>query len=88
MRSLPWFQFYANDWKSDLGLQACSMAAKGLWIELLCVVLFSPRRGYLQHENGEAYSLEEIARVDCRGMATMRLATHRGHAERKLLMGK
>jgi len=33
----PSFQFYPGDWMRDTALQSCSIAARGLWIELLCI---------------------------------------------------
>ncbi len=44
----PAFQFYPADWRKDLGLQACSMAAKGLWIDLLCIMHESENYGFLE----------------------------------------
>jgi hypothetical protein len=44
----PAFQFYPKDWLSDLGLQACSYAAKGLWIDILCFMWFAPARGCVE----------------------------------------
>lgn len=32
----PSFQFYPADWLADSRLRACSMQARGLWIDLLC----------------------------------------------------
>ena len=34
----PAFQFYPADWRKDAELQSCSIAARGLWHELLCVM--------------------------------------------------
>jgi hypothetical protein len=34
----PSFPFYPGDWLRDTGLQVCSIAARGLWIELLCIM--------------------------------------------------
>jgi hypothetical protein len=34
--SRPSFQFYPNDWICHLELQSCSLAAQGLWINLMC----------------------------------------------------
>ena len=33
----PSFQFYPADWRKDIELKACSIAARGLWIELMCI---------------------------------------------------
>lgn len=46
---LPYLKFYTRDWQSDSGLRLCSLAARGLWIELLCLMHQSSKRGYLQH---------------------------------------
>lgn len=33
----PAFQFYPADWRKDVALQSCSMAAQGLWINAMCL---------------------------------------------------
>lgn len=33
-----WQKFYPQDWKGDEGLQMCSLAARGLWMEMLCIM--------------------------------------------------
>lgn len=45
--SRPWFKFYPSDWRSDLGLRRCSPAARGLWIDMLCIMHEATPRGYL-----------------------------------------
>lgn len=45
---LPAIQFYVNDWRNEQGLQLSSLAAHGLWINMLCLMSQSPRRGYLE----------------------------------------
>ena len=34
----PAFQFYPADWRKDAALQSCSLAARGAWIDLLCIM--------------------------------------------------
>lgn len=34
----PWMKFYPSDWRSDTALQTCSLAARGLWMEMLCIM--------------------------------------------------
>jgi len=34
----PWMKFYPADWRSDPKLRLCSMAARGLWMEMLCLM--------------------------------------------------
>jgi hypothetical protein len=43
----PWFKFYPNAWRSDELLRPCSIAARGLWIEMLCLMHKAAPRGYL-----------------------------------------
>ena len=31
----PSFQFYPGDWLHDIGVRACSLAARGLWMDML-----------------------------------------------------
>ena len=62
MRQAPAFQFYPADWRKDPGLRACSMAARGLWIELMCIAHESDEYGVLAL-NGRAMSPEQIARL-------------------------
>lgn len=56
----PSLQFYPKDWMTDDGLKVCSLAAQGLWINLLCQMFFSPVRGALLHANGIQKSVEDI----------------------------
>lgn len=60
---LPSFQFYPGDWMKDPALRSVSVAARGLWIDMLCLMHESPRRGYLQHANGKPVTTEQIARM-------------------------
>lgn len=55
-KCLPYIPFYPNDWLSDTGLRLCSPAAQGLWINLICLMWKSERRGYLYH-NGRPLTL-------------------------------
>ena len=43
----PAFQFYPGDWRRDLALQSCSLRAKGLWIEMLCLMHDGDPGGHL-----------------------------------------
>jgi hypothetical protein len=35
---LPWMKFYPADWRADLGLRQCSLAARGLWMDMLTIM--------------------------------------------------
>jgi len=43
----PWFKFYASDWRSDPALRVCSLAARGLWIEMICLMHEANPYGHL-----------------------------------------
>jgi hypothetical protein len=45
--SQPWFKFFPSAWRSSPELRMCGMAARGLWIEMLCIMHESEPRGYL-----------------------------------------
>lgn len=63
LSKLPAILFYPGDWMKDPALRSCSLAARGLWIDLLCLMHESDRRGYLQHANGKPVSKEQAARM-------------------------
>jgi hypothetical protein len=41
----PAFQFYSKDWRGNLKLRRCSDAAKGAWIEIMCLLHDSDEYG-------------------------------------------
>ena len=47
MAKHPWLKFYPTAWRADPGLRMCSAAARGLWIELLCLMHEADPRGHL-----------------------------------------
>ncbi len=59
---LPAFQFYPGDWMKDPALRRVSVAARGLWIDMLCLMHENDRRGYLQLPTGKPVSAEQLAR--------------------------
>lgn len=59
--SRPWMKFYPSDWRSDPTLRACSIAARGVWMELLCVMHEASPRGWLLLPNGSAMTERQIA---------------------------
>ncbi len=60
---LPSFQFYPGDWMKDPALRSVSLEARGLWIDMLCLLFESGRRGYLQHATGKPVQEEQLARM-------------------------
>jgi hypothetical protein len=63
MSKFPAIQFYIGDWMKDPALRSVSVAARGLWIDLLCIMHESPRRGYLENAKGEPLSPLQISRM-------------------------
>jgi hypothetical protein len=63
--SNPWLKFYPSDWRSDPALRMCSIGARGLWMEMLCVM----------HENEGALT------VNGRSLTPRQLATLAGCPE-------
>ncbi len=59
----PAFQFYPGDWMKDPQLRAVSSACRGLWIDMLCLMWESARRGFLVHPTGRAVTTEQLARM-------------------------
>jgi len=57
--SRPAFQFYPDLWLTDAGLMACSLAAQGLWINLLCYMWHAQIRGII-HAKG----MQALCRAD------------------------
>lgn len=51
--------FYPGDWIKDPSLRRCSKAAKGVWIDMLCLMFECPVRGVLAGDS--AWSDREIA---------------------------
>ena len=58
----PAFQFYPADWRKDPALSSCSLAARGLWIELMCIAHESDEYGHLSI-NGKPMLTPQLARL-------------------------
>lgn len=58
----PSFQFYPGDWRKDAALQSCSLAARGAWIELMCIMHNCEPYGVLS-TNGTPFTVVQIARL-------------------------
>lgn len=63
MAKLPSFQFYPGDWMKDAALRRCSLFAKGLLMDLLCLMFEQIPRGYLKNLDGSPWSIDDIARA-------------------------
>lgn len=62
MSATIWSKFYWSDWLSDAGLRRSSFAAKGLWIDMLCIAAQSDPIGYLTVKK-VPLSVNDIARM-------------------------
>lgn len=57
----PAFQFYPADWRKDMALQSCSVAARGLWIDMMCIAHECEPYGHLT-VNGKPMTAAQIGR--------------------------
>jgi hypothetical protein len=62
MSATVWDKFFWSDWSSDKGLRACSYAARGLWMELLCIAAEAKPKGFVS-VNGRACDAGCISRM-------------------------
>ena len=53
----PSIQFYPADWRSNSNLKRCSLAARGTWLEIMCVLHDSDEYGVCR------WPLDELLRV-------------------------
>jgi hypothetical protein len=59
---LRWMKFWPADWTRDPALRMCSLAARGLWIELLAVAHEAEPYGHVL-VSGRAPSVRQIAAI-------------------------
>lgn len=43
----PWIKFYPRDWRGDQALRLVSLSARGLWMEMLCIMHEATPYGHL-----------------------------------------
>lgn len=58
----PWIKFYPRDWRGDQALRAVSLTARGLWMEMLCIMHEASPYGHLVL-GGHAVSNDVLARM-------------------------
>ncbi len=61
MAKLPGFIFYPGDWQKDPSVRRCSKAAKGVWMDMICLLFECPVRGVFVDAGGRPWGDEEIA---------------------------
>lgn len=59
---LPAFQFYPGDWMKDPKLRRCSAGARGVWMDVLCLMFECEPRGKLVTD-GVTWTLQETAQI-------------------------
>jgi hypothetical protein len=59
----PYIKFWVRDWQSDTELRMCSLEARGLWIDLLCIMHTAKRRGYLESPQGAPLNDDMLCRL-------------------------
>lgn len=62
MSDQPWMKFYPRDWRGDQALRAVSIAARGLWVECLCIMHEARPYGHLLL-NGNPVGDDTLARM-------------------------
>ena len=55
------FAFFPGDWTAALDLAACSLAAQGLWMRMLCYMHGAPVRGAMVLPSGQQITPEVVA---------------------------
>lgn len=66
----PWVKWYWADWLSAHDLRACSLAARGLWIEMLAIMARASIKGMLT-VNGKSLDSKSLAKIVGESPATI-----------------
>jgi hypothetical protein len=66
----PWMKFYPADWRSDEALRSCSIAARGLWVEMMALMHVAEPVGSLlikgkRPDKRQIASLSGISEKEC-----------------------
>lgn len=69
----PWLKFYPADWRADPRLRVCSLAGRGLWIDLMAYMHEGQPYGHLTID-GRAPDEAEIAALVARPLSEVRKA--------------
>jgi len=79
VKNRPWLKFYPQDWLSDSSLSLCSLAEKGLLIDIMALAHNGQPYGYVTN-GGQALTEQELGRV----LAVNRQTMSRAMANLKL----
>lgn len=53
----PWFKLFPGDWRQCPELRACSAAARGVWMDLMCLAHQAERYGHVEYDSAETLAL-------------------------------
>lgn len=67
---LPYDPFFWQDYDSDPGLRACSLASQGLWMRMLCIMARGEKYGYLL-DNGKQMESKTLAKLSGESVAAV-----------------
>lgn len=62
MSAHPWIKFYPRDWRGDQALRVVSLAARGLWMEMLCIMHEATPYGHLLVST-QPVAVDTLARI-------------------------
>tara|TARA_R110002051_G_scaffold126604_2_gene200219 strand:+ start:1544 stop:2338 length:795 start_codon:yes stop_codon:yes gene_type:complete len=60
---MPAMLFFGTDWLTDNGVRSVGLAARGLWMDMLCIMYESPKRGYLSVVLDKPMTHAQLARM-------------------------
>jgi len=60
---MPAILFYTGDWLKDPATRCLTLEARGLWIDMLCLMYESPKRGHLSLASGDAVTEVQLSRM-------------------------
>jgi hypothetical protein len=63
----PFMKFYVDDWLADEKARLCTSGARGLWIDMICLMWKSDIRGVLVQPNGFPVDARMLARLTGNG---------------------
>jgi hypothetical protein len=74
MAKSPGFWFFTGDWMKDPELRFCSLFARGLLVDLLCILFEASEQGYASNPDGTPRTDEQIADAVSGGSREEKLA--------------
>lgn len=70
----PFIKFFSSDWRSDPALRMCSAAARGVWIDMISIMMEAEPYGHL-YINGKPATPAQIAALTCTPASVIKKAT-------------